>query len=132
MSLKLRLKAEERLMVGGAVIRNGSRPAELLIENNVPILREKDILSERDVVTAAQKIYFIIQLMYIDRENLPEYHSKYRELRDAVVTAAPSTGDLLTQIESKVREADFYHALKLAGNLIEYEKELIENASATN
>jgi len=132
MSLKLRLKAEERLMVGGAVIRNGSRPAELLIENNVPILREKDILSERDVVTAAQKIYFIIQLMYIDRENLPEYHSKYRELMDAVVTAAPSTGDLLTQIESKVREADFYHALKLAGNLIEYEKELIENASATN
>lgn len=131
MSLKLRLKADERLIVGGAVIRNGSRPAELLIENNVPILREKDILSERDVVTVAQKIYFVIQLMYIDREQLSEYHSKYRELMSAIVAAAPSTQDLLTQIESRVRENDFYHALKLTGNLIEYEKELIENASKT-
>lgn len=131
MSLKLRLKADERLIVGGAVIRNGSRPAELLIENNVPILRDKDILRERDVVTAAQKIYFVIQLMYIDREQLPEYHSKYRELTHAILAAAPSTQDLLAQIESRVQENDFYHALKLTGNLIEYEKELIENASKT-
>lgn len=114
------------------MIRNGARPAEFLIENNVPILREKDILSEREVVTAAQKVYFAIQLMYIDRESLPEYHTKYNELVDAIVMAAPSTRDLLAEIDNKVRGGDFYHALKLAGNLIEYEKELIKNASQQN
>jgi flagellar protein FlbT len=129
MSLKIRLKAAERLVVGGAVIRNGSRPAEIFIENSVPILREKDILSERDVVTVGQRIYFIIQLMYIDREKISEYHKMYLELVNGIVLAAPSTEGLLAQIEAKVLEMDFYRALKLTGNLIEYEKELIHNAS---
>ena len=111
------------------MIRNGSRPAEFMIENNVPILREKDILSERDVATVAQKIYFIIQLMYIDRESISEYHKKYQQLVNEIILAAPSTKDLLAQIEAKVVEMDFYHALKLTGNLIEYEKELIQNAT---
>ena len=129
MSLKLRLKADERLIIGGAVIRNGSRPTELIVENSVTILREKDILSERDVVTVAQRIYFIIQLMYIDRDNVPEYNNKYLELVKEISTAAPSTMDLLTQINTKVLEMDYYHALRITGSLIEYEKELTKNVS---
>jgi len=129
MSLKLRLKADERLIVGGAVIRNGRHPAELIIENNVPILRQKDILGERDVVTVAQGIYFVIQLMYIDLENSNGYQEKYLGLVDVIVQAAPSTKDLLDQIHTKILEMDFYHALKIAGNLIAYEKELMENAT---
>jgi flagellar biosynthesis repressor protein FlbT len=129
MSLKLRLKADEQLIVGGAVIRNGRHPTELIIENNVPVLRKKDILSERDVVTVAQGIYFVIQLMYIDLENSAGYREKYQGLVNEIVQAAPSTKDLLDQLQTKILEMDFYHALKIAGNLIAYEKELIENAT---
>ena len=112
------------------MIRNGSRPTELIIENSVTILREKDILSERDVVTVAQRIYFIIQLMYIDRDNIPEYNSKYLDLVKEIAIAAPSTMDLLTQINTKVLEMDYYHALRITGSLIEYEKELTKNVSS--
>jgi len=129
MSLKIRLKSGERLIVGGAVVRNGKGLAELIIENNVPILREKDILSERDVSTVAKGIYFIIQLMYVDRENFTQYREKYLGLVEEIVLAAPSTKDFIVQINTKISEMDFYHALKLANNLIAYEKELMQNAA---
>ena len=51
------------MIVGGAVITNGNiRNTDLIIENNVPILRQKDILSEKDATSPCSRIYFLIQL----------------------------------------------------------------------
>ncbi len=45
MALKISLKPHEKMILGGAVITNGnSMGCHLVIENKVPILREKDIL----------------------------------------------------------------------------------------
>ena len=47
MALKITLKPNEKMIVGGAVITNGNiKNTNLIIENNVPILRQKDIISE--------------------------------------------------------------------------------------
>jgi len=47
MALRITLKPQEKMILGGAVITNGnSFRCNLIIENKVPILREKDILSE--------------------------------------------------------------------------------------
>ena len=40
MALRLKLKPGERVIVGGAVVRNGSSRAELFVENDTPVLRE--------------------------------------------------------------------------------------------
>ncbi|MBJ6751686.1 flagellar biosynthesis repressor FlbT [Geomonas anaerohicana] len=129
MSLKITLKSNERLIVGGAVVRNGGKGTVLFIENTVPILREKDILGEKDITTPCKRVYFTIQLMYIDEPNVPKYVKAYSELATEILKAAPSTRTYIEQLNERIEGGNYYQALKLAKTLIEYEEELLKNAN---
>ena len=126
MPLKIALKPNERMIVGGAVITNGNTRCDLLVENKVPILRQKDIMSEKDADSPCRKIYFTIQLMYIDEENLIEHHNTYWKLVQDIVKAAPSMLALIDQISEHILNNKYYQALKLARKLIDYEQEVID------
>lgn len=126
MPLKITLKSNERMIVGGAVITNGNTRCDLLIENKVSILRQKDIMSEKDADSPCRKIYFTIQLMYIDEENLIEHHNTYWKLVQDIVKAAPSMLALIDQISEHILNNKYYQALKLARKLIDYEQEVID------
>ena len=55
------------MIIGGAVVTNGnSASCDLVIENKTPILRQKDILTEEKADSPCRRIYYAIQLMYID------------------------------------------------------------------
>jgi flagellar protein FlbT len=126
MTLKITLKPQEKMILGGAILANGNNAGcQLIIENKVPILREKDILSENDADTPCKQLYFIIQLMYIDGENLAIHQKNYWNLVKEIVKAAPSTVGLIDQINEEIFSGRCYQALKLAQNLIEYEKEAV-------
>ena len=125
MALKISLKPGEKMIIGGAVVKNGDAKAELFVENKIPLLREKDILGEKDAHTAAQKIYFTIQLMYIDQENLINHHNTYWNYVQQLSKAAPSTIPLIDQISEKIVGSNYYQALKLSRQLIDYEKEIM-------
>jgi len=125
MALKLSLKPGEKMIIGGAVVKNGDSKAELFIENQVPLLREKDIMGEKDANTAARKIYFTIQLMYIDQESLISHHNTYWNYVKELTKAAPSTVPQIDQISEKIVGHKYYQALKLARKLIDYEKEIM-------
>ena len=127
MPLKITLKPHERMIVGGAVITNGNTRCDLLIENKVSILRQKDIMSEKDAGSPCRKIYFTIQLMYIDEENLIEHHNTYWKLVQDIVKAAPSMLALIDQISEHILNNKYYQSLKLARKLIDYEQEIIEH-----
>ncbi|HXE97769.1 MAG TPA: flagellar biosynthesis repressor FlbT [Dongiaceae bacterium] len=129
MPLKLTLKPGERIVVGGAVITNGSSVANLLVENRVPLLREKDILSEAQATSPCKRIYLVIQLMYIGDGLTSELAQVYWELVRNVIAAAPSTNDLISQISAYILESSYYPALKVAKKLISYEEELIKHAT---
>ena len=126
MPLKITLKPHERMIVGGAVITNGNTRCDLLIENKVSILRQKDIMSEKDADSPCRKIYFTIQLMYIDEENLIEHQNTYWKLVQDIVTAAPSMLALIDQISEHILNNKYYQALKLTRKLIDYEQEVID------
>lgn len=125
MALKISLKPGEKLIVGGAVVKNGDNKAELFIENKVLLLREKDIMGEKDARTVAEKIYFTVQLMYIDQENLVDHHNTYWHYIGELTKAAPSTVPLIDKISEKIVGNHFYQALKLTHKLIDYEKEIM-------
>lgn len=127
MPLKITLKPNERMIVGGAVITNGNTRCDLLIENRVSILRQKDIMSEKDADSPCRKIYFTIQLMYVDEENLIEHHNTYWKLVQDIVKAAPSMLALIDQISEYILNNKYYQALKLARKLIDYEQEIIDH-----
>lgn len=132
MSLKISLKPQERIILGGAVVQNGGSRCDLLVENNVPILREKDILREEDADTPCKRIYFTIQLMYIDEKNLAEYHNAYWKLVRDVLDAAPSTLTLIDLISDHILGNRCYQALKLAQKLIDYEQEVVQHVRKAN
>ena len=123
MALKISLKPHERMIIGGAVVTNGDSRTRLVIENKVPLLREKDILSEQEANTPARRIYFVTQLMYVDEDNLMTHHQLYWNLVEELVRAAPSVVTLVDPISEHILFGRYYQALKLARQLIEYEEE---------
>jgi len=126
MALKITLKPDERMIIGGAVITNKNCSGfNLLIENNIPILRQKDILNEAQADSPCRKIYFTIQLMYIDEENVQIYHNTYWNLVRDVVQASPSMTGLIDVISEDILNQQYYQALKAAKTLIDYEQEVI-------
>ncbi len=126
MALKITLKPNEKMILGGAVVSNGSNSGcQLVVENEVPILREKDILSASDADTPCRNLYFTIQLMYIDDENQSIHQKHYWDLVNDILKAAPSTVGWIDQINEEIVSGRFYQALKLAQKLIEYEQEVI-------
>ncbi len=127
MALTLVLKPHERMIIGGAVMKNGSRTTEFSVENTVSILREKDIMSDSEAITPCRRIYFVIQLMYVDSGCLSEYMAMFRELTEDVVSAAPSTIDYIERITDLTSDGKYYQALKLARKLINYEEELLKH-----
>jgi flagellar protein FlbT len=128
MPLRISLKAGERLIVGGAVVKNGQSRCDLLIENDVPILRGKEVLSLDDAKSPCRRIYFAIQLMYVDREHLAEHQELYWQLVREVLEASPSMTPQITEMSDRIGAGQFYQALKIGRKLIAYEEELISHA----
>jgi flagellar biosynthesis repressor protein FlbT len=132
MALKITLKPSERMIIGGAVVTNGnSASCDLVIENKTPILRQKDILTEEKADSPCRRVYYTIQLMYIDEHNLAAYHKIYWDLVKDLVRAAPSQVVLIDSISEHILHRQYYQALKLTKRLIDYEQEAIERASGS-
>jgi flagellar protein FlbT len=129
MPLMLTLKPGERVILAGAVVKNGPAVAHLQIENQVPLLRQRDILTESNASTPCKKVYLVIQLMYIGDGLTSDLAQLYWDLVRDVVVAAPSTNDLISQISAYIVKLDFYPALKVAKKLISYEEELMSHAT---
>ncbi|MFA5082611.1 MAG: flagellar biosynthesis repressor FlbT [Hydrogenophilaceae bacterium] len=127
--LKINLKPHEKVFIGGAVVQNGDSNIDLTILNDVPLLREKDILTEAEADTVCRRIYLCVQLMYMDRANLAAYQGNYVKLAQEVLDAAPSTARFLADINNDLACGRYYQALKSARKLVDYEQELIQNVS---
>ena len=120
------------MVIGGAVITNGNtKNTDLIIENSVPILRQKDILSEKDATSPCRRIYFLIQLMYIDQKNLITHQNTYWELVRELLDAVPRLTAHIDQINENILSGNCYRALKLASRLIDYEQEILKYVHAS-
>ena len=113
------------MIIGGAVITNGRTKTNFIVENPVPILREKDILNTENANTPAKRIYFSIQLMYIDEKNLTAHHELYWKLVREFIDAAPSALGIIDKISEYILNGSYYQALKNCKRLIAYEEEVM-------
>ncbi|HEY4985192.1 MAG TPA: flagellar biosynthesis repressor FlbT [Bradyrhizobium sp.] len=130
MALKVELKPHERIIVGNCVITNMDQRARILIDgDNIPILREKDILTPETADTPAKLVYLAVQLMYVAPEQETQ-HATYFNLVREIVTAVPSAWPIIEAINNLILNGDLYRALKEARKLIAYEKELKDQYDA--
>ena len=128
MALKISLKPHERIVIGNAVITNSDTRTNILVENKIPILRQKDIINEEEANTPCRRIYFAIQLMYIDEDGLAKHNQRYWTLVKDLVQAAPSALPQIDRINEHIISGRYYQALKLAQKLIQYEQEVMSRA----
>jgi flagellar protein FlbT len=128
MGLKVELKAGERMIIGECLITNGDQRARFLLQGDVPILREKDIMTAEQADTPAKRIYFVVQLMYTARD--PRlHHETYFALTRQFLDAAPSAWPQIDAVGNNIITGSMYKALKSAKALIAYEKDLLDHAS---
>lgn len=129
MALTIKLKPGESLILNGVFLENGDSPAELRLLNKAPLLREKDILREKDATTVCRRIYFLLQWMYFDEANRLSGYQSFLKMSMEVIRAAPSTCDYLDRIQNLLLKDRYYQALKETWKLIQYEDELLSHAN---
>ena len=129
MSLKVELKPHERLIVGNCVITNSDQRTRLFIDGKAPVLREKDILSPATADSPAKRIYFAVQLMYLD-DDIDKLRREYFALVTDLVRAAPSTIQTIDEINNEILTGQLYKALRAAKKLIQLEQDILANAAA--
>src|SRR3984957_21066884 len=95
MPLKIKLKPKDRIIIRASVITNTDQRARLLIDgHNIPILREKDIMTPAAADTPAKLVYLAVQRMYIS-PNPQLNHGTYFNLVRDIVSAVPAAGRLI-------------------------------------
>lgn len=125
MALKLTLKPRERFVINGAVVVNGERRSHLLIQNNVSILREKDVMQEVDANTPVRRIYFAVQMLYLDEANRDAYFEVFEKRLDEFLGAIRDreARARCASILSDVQNGNFYRALSTCKKLFSFEEE---------
>lgn len=129
MPLKLSLKPHEKFVVNGAVMTNGDRKSELVVQNKASILREKDILQPDEVTTPLRRIYFPIQMMYLESaqgtDNLDAYYDNFSECMSDFMGAIknPEVLNTCVGISRDVLAGQYYKALMSCRRLFAYEQE---------
>ena len=129
MPLKLTLKPREKFVVNGGVLVNGDRRSDLIVENQVSLLRERDVLKPDEADTPMKRIYFTIMMMYLDGGLEGEYYGQFTDLMTDFMCAV-TTKEVVEKchrILDDVHEQRFYTAMMMSKSLLPFEKERLEN-----
>ena len=124
MALKITLKPGEKFVINGAVIVNGDRRTNMVIQNKVSILRERDIMQFEEADTPVKRIYFPIMMMYLggcDKALQAEFVERVSEFINAVSNAEAL--QLCMNIFQAVNAGEFYRALLACKKLLPFEQE---------
>jgi flagellar protein FlbT len=127
MGLKLNLRANERLVINGALL-TALKPTSLLINNQVSMLLERHIMRPEHAGTPARRIYFAIQCAYIadasERQPYLDQAASYiKDFEGATESAKVRT--LLTDMRRHLEQRAYYDALKQCRDLISYEEVIL-------
>ncbi|WP_250265944.1 flagellar biosynthesis repressor FlbT [Rhodovastum atsumiense] len=127
MPLKLKLGANEQLVVNGAVMVNGGYRTTLMVRNFAHILREKDVLQEDQADTPTKRLYFHVQAMLLKPPPSPELVAAYQEQLAALRRAFVRPDNLvaLDEVDRVVTAGDYYKALVQLQTLIGVEASLL-------
>ncbi|HRJ11792.1 MAG TPA: flagellar biosynthesis repressor FlbT [Alphaproteobacteria bacterium] len=129
MPLKIELKPGERAVLNGVVIEGASDGrTEFVILNRATIMRERHILKEEDANSPVKRLYFALQMLYIE----PAQKTVYLPLFDRYAADLENTLTLptlkfaLEQIVACAKDEVFYEALKICRAMMETEERLFE------
>lgn len=126
-TLKITLKANEKIYINGAVIRT-DRKVSLELLNDVQFLLEGHVLQPEAATTPLKQLYFIIQIMLMNPQGATEAREMLRRsmplllanFRDEQILTA------LKNIDRMVAEGQVFEALKALRALYPREAAILE------
>jgi flagellar biosynthesis regulator FlbT len=120
MPLKIRVKPEGKIFAGGAVLKNvGTRPADLLILSDSPVLREDYMMNtERRTESDASNVYFLLQVIYLFKgKGQPLDHLVIDTIKNFSKLYPPFEDDV-AQIIAHLEAGEPFKALKVGHKLL--------------
>ena len=133
MPLKIQMKPKERVIINGAVIEgHDDARTEIVVLNNASVMRQKHILQQEEANTPVKRLYFALQMLYIeDRENHEPYKKSFEQYHKDLdeTLSLPAIKVSLGLIKQAVDQEKYYDALKVCRELIKVEAELFKYAN---
>lgn len=120
MPLRLELKPYERLIINGALLRNGDRRSTFLIETQCKFLRESEIITESEADTACKHLHLTLTVIYLADDPAQGIDLFFRQATD-LIRQVPEAATQIAAIAEQVEAGTYYRALKLSRKLVEWE-----------
>ncbi|UYW27396.1 flagellar biosynthesis repressor FlbT [Methylorubrum extorquens] len=130
MALRIELKPQERLIINGALIRNGDRRSTFVIENQCKFLRESEIITETEADTVAKRLCVTLQFIYL-ADNPPEAEDLFVRQATEIMKASPSMAPYILAIQDELSARQYHRAIKRGRELIAYERQLLDHLEAS-
>jgi len=130
MPLKIRVKPEGKILAGGAVLKNvGTRPADLLVLSDGPVLRESYMMNiDRRGDSEFSNVYFLLQVIYL-------FRGKDQPMDNLVIETVKNFGKLYPAYEAKVSDIislleakETFKALKIAHEMLDQHQKTNQTA----
>jgi len=130
-TLKITLKANEKIYINGAVIKT-DRKVSLEFLNDVHFLLEGHVLQPEQATTPLRQLYFIVQMMLMNPEGAAEAREMLRKSMPLLLACFSDEHILSTlkHIDRLVNEGHVYEALKAIRGLYVLEAEILNRAGA--
>lgn len=122
--LRITLRDGEKAIVNGAVLRAIGR-TQIVVENQVAILRGREVMRPEEATSPARQIYFSTMLAYIDPGSRDTHHAIIVGLLGKLLAGFASVEAKLACIRfaEEIAQANYYRALSVARGLITFETE---------
>ncbi len=129
-TLRITLKANEKIYINGAVIR-ADRKVSLELMNDVQFLLENHVLQAEDASTPLKQLYFIVQIMLMNPRSCEEARQLFRQTLPSLLKAFTDTHILSTlkHVDQLVGEGRAYEALRSIRGLFELERQILNPGS---
>ncbi|WP_163267320.1 flagellar biosynthesis repressor FlbT [Chelativorans alearense] len=126
-TLKISLKAGEKIYVNGAVIKV-DRKVSLEFLNDVQFLLQNHVLQPEDAKTPLRQLYFIVQIMLMNPDGGDNAHELFRRTLANLLATFRNEPVLagLKHVDTLVCEGQVYEALKAIRALYPLEEEILE------
>jgi flagellar protein FlbT len=127
------LKAKEKCAINGAVLVAGPKGATFTIKNDAILLREDDIILEKEATTPARRIYLFVMLICLDKDNQQDYYPRLIDyIYDFITTTTLlDVKHTLVNILRDVNNGNPLRALKTTRALVEYEANVLKHGMNT-
>lgn len=130
-TLKISLKANEKIYLNGAVIR-ADRKVTIDLLNDVQFLLESHVLQASEASTPLRQLYFMVQVMLIDPKGATEAREMFRKSLPLLLASFedPQICATLKQVDALVSDGEVYEALKAIRSLYPVEARVMDVPAA--